>query len=654
MTHPHPINIALFGNWDKVIQLEVCIKSVCYYNNNVHFYIINSNISQEWFYHLNKLIAPFNSQILDQKVDPATFSSDDYFSVSREAKLLLPYLLPQVDRAMFLDLGTIIQGDLRQIYNSIQEPYKIRVLADDHHQLDTKVMLLNLWQLRRIYSQNDLRTAWNQHSLADDDRKLFIDLYQNNIASFPPKNKCQDISSHRLLQSLDQPWKQSSNKYNIIWWQFFATEWSSIRHHDSLISPEALSKTTLKATDGQKGRMRFILAANYDYQSVFITTLKSLLYYNQGIDIFLINPDIPKTWFNAMNLLIGPQNHLLDIKISWSKLDMGNVRAKLGHVNNMTNALLFLHKIVPVSRAIYLDSDVVVNRNLQPFYNTELGSHPFAAVPEMLNDQIINVGVMLLNLANLRQHKSLTNQMLDYYQSHDVDFASESVITHFFLNQYLKLNYRYDYQVGRELDHPDGYDFNEMDKSLPNIFCIHYVNISKPWNLLTFIRHRELWWAAYDLSWQDIKDHSTLIQAPRFTSPYRIMICTADQNIEHIDELVQAFPNIEFNITAHTQVAWNLRRIVQYQNVHVYPLVNLKIHQRLSDISNLILDIGFGNKDADLVRNNLAKNKFVLTFKSSQNIEFKNSPNYLIFDDDDVQGFIDMMRKLIYYGDPMN
>lgn len=51
--------------------------------------------------------------------------------------------------------------------------------------------------------------------------------------------------------------------------------------------------------------------------------------------------------------------------------------------------------------------------------------------------------------------------------------ASESVISHFFLDFFLDLDFRYDYQVGRESGHSANFD--SMEKSINECFFIHYV-----------------------------------------------------------------------------------------------------------------------------------------------------------------------------------
>lgn len=654
------INIVFTTNWKDIIQLENCLKSIAYYNDHVNYYVVNSDIGQEWFYHINHFLRSSHSHITDHKINADELASHQQYSGIEEAKYLLPNLLSSLDHVLFLDQNVLVHQDLHALYQA-NLGHLCATTEGEKQKVNPAFLFLNLQELRHKYSNQDLQNYWNRHTFSGSDLPSFDELLDGNIANLPSNllwsnHDCE--SANYFFQALSNPNKQELNAQNRYWWQFFATDWPAIQHHVPLAPLNNLERPADTTAIQDQDRMHFILAANYDYQQVFMTTLKLLLYYNQNIDIYLVNPDIPTTWFNAISHLIGNHNRLLDIKISWKKLAIKGNKIMLGHVNNMTNALLFLHELIPVSRAIYLDSDVVVNRNMRSFYDLDLQGQPIAAANEWVDSaKLINVGVMLLNLEQLRNIDRLSNRMVEYYQTHDVDVASESVISHFFYHHFLPLDYHYDYQVGREIDHGPGPvvgDFNTMDNNLPNIFCIHYVANDKPWYLLSMVRHRELWWAFADLSWHDLQHHLPLISSSRFTSPERIMICTADQDIEHFDEIIHAFPGVEFNVTAHSTVAWGLTRTIQYPNVHVYPLVRPEEHQRLSDISNVILDIGFGFKDGNLSRTNLQKNKFVMAFNSTKNSELCNVPNYLIFADDDVAGFIAQLRKLLYYGDSIN
>lgn len=113
------------------------------------------------------------------------------------------------------------------------------------------------------------------------------------------------------------------------------------------------------------------------------------------------------------------------------------------------------------------------------------------------------------------------------------------------------------------------------------------------------------------------------------------MLCTGDQNIEHFEENINALPNIIFDVSAHTFIFG-------------------AVHSRLSKTSNIILDIGYGAKDDNLLASSLDKGKYILIFCSVAHGELKNYPNYLVFNDNQVTEFIHTLQKLITYADFIN
>ena len=50
-------------------KLETTIKSICYHNKDLKFYVFNEDIPKEWFYLMEKRLEPINSEILNIKID---------------------------------------------------------------------------------------------------------------------------------------------------------------------------------------------------------------------------------------------------------------------------------------------------------------------------------------------------------------------------------------------------------------------------------------------------------------------------------------------------------------------------------------------------------------------------------------------------------
>lgn len=50
-------------------KMETTIKSICYHNRDLKFYIFNEDIPKEWFYLMEKRLEKLNCEILNIEID---------------------------------------------------------------------------------------------------------------------------------------------------------------------------------------------------------------------------------------------------------------------------------------------------------------------------------------------------------------------------------------------------------------------------------------------------------------------------------------------------------------------------------------------------------------------------------------------------------
>ena len=60
--------IVLAANYAYVDQVLTTIKSICYHNRSLRFYLINSDFPNEWIKQLNKRLEKFDSEIINCRV----------------------------------------------------------------------------------------------------------------------------------------------------------------------------------------------------------------------------------------------------------------------------------------------------------------------------------------------------------------------------------------------------------------------------------------------------------------------------------------------------------------------------------------------------------------------------------------------------------
>ena len=122
-----------------------------------------------------------------------------------------------------------------------------------------------------------------------------------------------------------------------------------------------------------------VLAGDCSYTSQLETTIKSILYHNRDLNIYILNQDIMPDWFRKprkIARMLG--SDIIDVKLpeqavfqQWSKHD---------HISAIAYARYFIADYVPEDKVLYLDSDLIVNDSLEGLFTNNLGDKWLAAV----------------------------------------------------------------------------------------------------------------------------------------------------------------------------------------------------------------------------------------------------------------------------------
>lgn len=144
------------------------------------------------------------------------------------------------------------------------------------------------------------------------------------------------------------------------------------------------------------------------------------------------------------SLLSEVQNRYSNVKISLlpvKEYAFRDVHINNSHVTKATFYRLLLGELLQVDKCLYLDSDIIVNEDLQELYEVELGSEYIAGVRDLWIDlmdesakeqrrikvnlpsmeQYINAGVLLFNLRKIR-NDNLTERFCDHMK---IDYPYE-------------------------------------------------------------------------------------------------------------------------------------------------------------------------------------------------------------------------------------
>ena len=383
------------------------------------------------------------------------------------------------------------------------------------------------------------------------------------------------------------------------------------------------------ANRGKMNQMKsIVLAGDYGYIRQIETTIKSLCCYHEGLLIYVFNQDIPQEWFiNTRKKVKGTGNDLLDIKLLRDDLRMKWEESTYSHINYMAYARYFIPEYVKADRALYLDCDLVVTQNLDHLFDLDLEDYYIAAVRATFGLGIgFNSGVMLLN--NKRWREENIPQQLVELTDREIERVLEgdqSILNMLFKEQYLELEDSYNFQIGFDMGAAQyGHDFVFDIPLSPLPAIVHYISALKPWNLLTNMRLREVWWFYNDLDWTAIIASKALKgvenQGQDQIQVYKkeLLTLTNSDSLERIKELIQALPDCFFHIAAYSDMSDRLISLLSFENVRLHRLVLPIPLKQLAVACDFYLDINHDHKFLDFLEMIEKQGKTIFAFETTQ------------------------------------
>ena len=394
-----------------------------------------------------------------------------------------------------------------------------------------------------------------------------------------------------------------------------------------------------------------VLVGDQAYQEQISTTIKSILYYNKNVKIYVFNQGLSDEWFRDFNELAEQLDSEL-INISLDQVMISPEWLTQDHISSAAYARYFIPQFVAEERVLYLDSDLVVNRDLQPLFDIPLEGKLVAAVGDA-GGYGFNSGVLLIDNRAWKERQlqeifiKETDRIMGLVQSGQMeDFnGDQTVLNHVLAQDWLPLDKIYNLQVGHDLvAFYSGWNGHfELDQE-PLI--IHYTTFRKPWNSEVSYRYRQLWWDFQALSLAEISAHHRgefEMQDRWEKAALNCMLLTDVQELEQIEFLAQSLPNVHFYIACYTDMGDYLRSLDRYENIHLYPQVIHAVLDELIDKCQVYLDIHHGNEHYELSRRFKALSKPVLAFDNTK----KNEKEELVYPHAHPQEMVIKLRSLM-------
>ena len=267
-------------------------------------------------------------------------------------------------------------------------------------------------------------------------------------------------------------------------------------------------------------------------------------------------------------------------------------------------------------KVLYLDSDVIVTRNLNDLFKIELGNHLVAAAKVVygLEDRF-NAGVLLIN-NKLWKAENIQKQCIDITNNEHETLieADQTVLNRLCGQRYIVLDDTYNFQIGYDRLAEERKQYFILEKSLnPLPAIIHYLSDDKPWNLFSFCRLRDVWWKYSLMDWSEIIAH----EIPKTVKS--VLIMTHSQELEQIEVLVKRLPEWTFNIMALTLMGDKLNSLRKYENVRLHPALLEWNINRLIRECDVYLDINHEVKNLEVIEKVKESGKLILSFENVAN-----------------------------------
>lgn len=401
------------------------------------------------------------------------------------------------------------------------------------------------------------------------------------------------------------------------------------------------------------------LAANYAYINNIETTIKSIIYHNRVVKIYVFNYDIPQEWFIKINQYANQ----VGLQIIDQKFDpevIKNVHASYDYIKPISYARFLIPRLLTEDKVLYLDSDLVVDHNLDDLFNANFGDNLFLAVKDYIfysdhpNEEagLFNTGVLLFNNRRLKEsNKNLSQELLKLGENPALNNGDQTIFNHYFKGKIGELPAKYNYQIGfayfANVTHDQG--LLSKLKAITDPVIIHYVTAYKPFNLLSYGLLRDKYWFYRNLEWWQIVQKYTVFDRTKIGQPKfdgEIFIFTNQQEIQNLEKVIQKLPNIRFNVAAHTEVGWPLKELLKYPNYRVYPGVIDDNLDYLVNVADVYLDINYGEKDAAIIDRIKKRQLPILSFTETADHDSKYG-NYQIFANDDLDGMVQKILEIV-------
>lgn len=390
-----------------------------------------------------------------------------------------------------------------------------------------------------------------------------------------------------------------------------------------------------------------VLAGDRNYTTQLETTIKSILYHNRDVKIYILNQDIMPDWFRKprkIARMLGSE--IIDVKLPEQTVFQN--WTKQAHISSIAYARYFIPDYIQEDTVLYLDCDLLINDKLDNLFEQDIEERYIAAIRDA-NGQGFNTGVLLINNEKWRQEKLkerlIEQSILTTKEVEEGRFehfnGDQTIFNQVLQDDWLELGRAYNLQVGHDVVAL----YNNWQEHLTfsdQPVVIHFTTYRKPWTTLIANRYRDLWWEFHDLEWSHILQHhlGEFELLPPIDREFSCLTLTNSQDLEGIEELVTALPDVVFHIAAWTDMGDELTKLAVHDNVRLHPQIVPPVLDKLKQSTNLYLDINHGSADENFLKSLQEQEKTLVAFQSTQHGDL----GQIVFENGKVSFMIDVIK----------
>ena len=435
-----------------------------------------------------------------------------------------------VDKILYLNYNTIIRKSLISLWEIKMKNYlfaffesdsfKIQkrknISVDDFFCINYRILLLTIKKWGKIKMNNKIISIIKDHKNVYELNKDIVNIFTNSKKFLSSLELNYDKLELKNTSPLFYNEYIREHEKNDSTFFYFSKDILDMNFNNTILKTEYLKYySILNNLTNMCINIPIVLSADDEYAPYMYTSMVSILenrYKNTYYSFYLLVPyNFSK---NIESLILDITNkYICSIYFIHIERLFENLIMKIRHITLPTYYRLLIGDLLPIemSKCIYLDVDICVNKDLSELFNIDMNNNYIAGVvaagyyfSEKYNclrlnltsmKQYVNAGMLVLNLNQIRKD-NMTRKFIEL-SKRNYDSQDQDVLNVACYGKIITLPPKFNAMVFRlKENNPLLRDlYKEEDIIEANIepYIIHYADKNKPWNSIE-VYMEKYWW----------------------------------------------------------------------------------------------------------------------------------------------------------------